>query len=63
MVAADGTVSVPLEIMLQTAHAEDDPVNLVAPVIQGFATVSEDSFRVQVPDIVSGLQFTIEERG
>lgn len=63
VVASDGTVSVPLEIMLQTAHAEDDPVNLVAPVIQGFVTVSEGSFQVVVPDIVPGIQFTIEERG
>lgn len=62
VVASDGTVSVPLEIMLQTAHAEDDPVNLVDPVIQGFATVADDAHRAEVPGIVPGMQFTIEER-
>lgn len=57
-----GEASIQLEVMLRYPPADNDPVNLAAPKIEGFASFSESLWTVDVARLV-GLEFSIEERG
>jgi len=63
-VAADATgeASVVLTTMLRAVHADNDPVEIAEPRIEGFATVPEDAWATNTAGHVA-LSFTIEERG
>lgn len=63
-VAADGTgeADVVLTTMLRAVHADNDPVEIAEPRIEGFATVPEDAWATNTAGHVA-LSFTIEERG
>lgn len=57
-----GAVTVTLATMLRAVHADNDPVELAAPRIEGFATVPEGAWTTSTAGHVT-LSFTIEERG
>jgi len=57
-----GQATVTLATMLRAVHANNDPVEIAAPRIEGFATVPEGAWTTSTAGHVS-LSFTIEERG
>lgn len=57
-----GEASVVLTTMLRAVHADNDPVEITEPRIEGFATVPEDAWMTNTAGHVA-LSFTIEERG
>ncbi|MFC5373911.1 hypothetical protein ACFPIF_15195 [Brevundimonas faecalis] len=59
---AAGIVSVPLEVMIRTAHFDGDVVEMADPKIEGLPQVEEDAFTVAEDGHV-WLSFSIEERG
>ena len=59
---ASGQATVTLETMLRAVHADNDPVELAAPRIEGFCTVPEGAWAVDTAGHVA-LSFTIRERG
>lgn len=59
---ASGQVTVTLETMLRAVHADNDPVELAAPRIEGFCSVPEGAWAVDTAGHVA-LSFTIRERG
>lgn len=57
-----GEASVVLTTMLRVSPADNDPVEIAAPRIEGFATVPGDAWATSTAGHVA-LSFTIEERG
>ncbi len=60
--SAGGAVSVVLTTMLRVSPADNSPVQIAAPRIEGFATVPDDAWATNTAGHVA-LSFTIEERG
>lgn len=60
--SAGGAVSVVLTTMLRASPADNSPVQIAAPRIEGFATVPDDAWATNTAGHVA-LSFTIEERG
>lgn len=60
--SAGGAVSVVLTTMLRASPADNSPVQIAAPRIEGFATVPDDAWATDTAGHVA-LSFTIEERG
>lgn len=58
---ASGEGTIPLTVMLRTMLAGGEPVNLAAPVIEGFLDGDERSWTLEASRTV-GLSFTIRER-
>lgn len=56
-----GQATVTLETMLRAVHADNDPVEIAVPRLEGFATVPEGAWTTSTAGHVS-LSFTIEER-
>jgi hypothetical protein len=59
---AAGEVSVVLETMLRAVHADNDVVEVAAPRIEGFCTVPDGAWTIDLSGHVA-LSFTIRERG
>jgi hypothetical protein len=59
---AAGAASVVLTTMLRVSPADNDTVEISAPRIEGFATVSDGAWATDTAGHVA-LSFTIEERG
>lgn len=59
---AAGVAALPLRTMLRVSPADNDLVEVSEPRIEGFATVSDDTWSVDTSGLVY-LSFTIEERG
>lgn len=59
---ASGQVTVTLETMLRAVHADNDPVEIAAPRIEGFCTVADGAWAVDAAGHVA-LSFSIRERG
>lgn len=57
-----GQVTLTLEVMIRTLHADNDPIHVGKPVIEGFAEFDEAAFR-QDENGFCRLSFLIEERG
>lgn len=57
-----GEAAIQLEVMLRYPPTDNDPVNLAAPKIEGFASFADGLWTVDVARLV-GLEFSIEERG
>jgi hypothetical protein len=60
--SSGGAASVVLTTMLRVSPANNDPVEIAAPRIEGFATVPDDAWSTNTAGHVA-LSFTIEERG
>lgn len=61
VVAADGTVDLPLSTMIRKSHGDEDVVEIAEPKIEGFVTLADDAWAFDASRLVY-LQFTIEER-
>ncbi|WP_292223930.1 hypothetical protein [Brevundimonas sp.] len=59
---ASGQTSVKLEVMIRTLHADNDTVLIAEPEIEGFATFSDDTFKLDDNGYCQP-SFMIEERG
>jgi hypothetical protein len=59
---SSGEASVVLTTMLRVSPADNDPVEITEPLIEGFATVPDDAWATDTAGHVA-LSFTIEERG
>jgi hypothetical protein len=59
---SSGEASVVLTTMLRVSPADNDPVEITEPMIEGFATVPDDAWATDTAGHVA-LSFTIEERG
>lgn len=60
IVAADGTVDVPLRTMIRKAHADADRVDLAEPKVEGFPTPAPDAWAMG-PDGLVRLVFSLKE--
>jgi hypothetical protein len=60
--SSGGAASVVLTTMLRVSPANNDPVEIAVPRIEGFATVPDDAWATNTAGHVA-LSFTIEERG
>lgn len=58
---AAGKVVLPVRPMIRSAALDGAVVELATPRIEGFVTLAEEAFKVEVPSLVNGLSFTIEE--
>ncbi|CAN7168113.1 hypothetical protein [Brevundimonas sp. LjRoot202] len=59
---AAGAATLTLEVMIRTLHADNDPIELAEPKIEGFASVDDDSWTLDENGYIR-LAFEIEERG
>lgn len=57
-----GQAALPLQVMIRTLHADNDLVEIVNPVIEGFSEFDDDAFAIDDNGYVR-LAFEIEERG
>lgn len=56
-----GAVSVSLRTVLRWPHADEDPVELVTPSIEGFVNAGDDIFAVDEDKFMAGIRFEVME--
>lgn len=56
-----GGVSVSLRTVLRWPHANNDPVELVTPSIEGFVSAGEDMFAIDEDAFMAGVRFEVME--
>lgn len=56
-----GNLTALLRTMLRVPHADNDPVEIAQPVIEGFVTVAEGAWKIDARDRLIRLRFLIKE--